>query len=139
MNALDPTPRPAERALPKADGGDRPSSVLEATGRGKRARRHWPPAAAKPAPGRSTRTSPRGCGARPAPPRPAAHARALQPVVVSASKPRLARRARCPARLRPLGGAPLPPRAPTGGSLAPPAIQLPTLGARASYLRAGEG
>lgn len=44
-----------------------------------------------------------------APPRPAAHARALQPAAVSARKPRLARRARCPARLRPLGGAPSHP------------------------------
>lgn len=130
----DLTPRAAERALPKADEGARPSSTLAATGRGGRARRQPPAGVAQPAPGRGTCTSPRGHGhapPSPAPPRSAAHARTRPAAGRRPSPPADAHpRARCPSRKRPLGGARLPPRAPTGGASPPSAILLPPPGAR---------
>lgn len=92
----------------------------------------------KPARDSDTCIASGGHRARPAPSRPAAHARALQPGRPASSPAQAHPRAGCPSRLRPLGGAPLPPRAPTPGRLTP-LILFPTLGARAaSYLQAGD-
>lgn len=93
--------------------GGQPSSIVPAAGwarrgRAKRAWWRWPRVTAKPAPGGGTCASPAGHGARPA-----AHARTRLAAGRRVSSTIRARpRARCPSRLRPLGGAPVPPRAP---------------------------
>lgn len=76
---------------------------------------------------------------RPAPSRPAPLRRArTRPAAGRWVGPQAeaAPRARCPSRRRPLGGAPLPPRAPTGGPLAPACESTPTPG-RARLLPEG--
>lgn len=134
--SLDPTPRPAR--LEFGGGRGRPAQLRRPrrgpgkAGRGKAGARRRPRVTARPAPGGGTCASPGGHGARPAArAHTRARARAPQPAARPARPSGLARAPAAPRACARWGAHPSRP--------ARPATPLPTLGARPSYLRAGDG